>query len=218
MRAACVPTTPPPSTTTLAGRTPGTPPMSTPRPPVGRRKRYCRGLDRQTASDFAHRREERKASASIRHGLISDGRRAGRQEPAGLIRIGREMKIGEQNLVWLEPAVLDGLRLLDLDDQFGLREHGFRCGQNARARLLIGRVVGEDTDACAGLHDDLMPARRQLANRARHESNAELIALDLCRNADAHGNLQAESRPRLGRDCHKSRKRLLAFSSAVELL
>ena len=37
MRAACVPTTPPPSTTTLAGFTPGTPPISTPRPPVGRR-------------------------------------------------------------------------------------------------------------------------------------------------------------------------------------
>jgi hypothetical protein len=31
-----------------------------------------------------------------------------------------------------------------------------------------------------------MPARDELANGARHEPNAELIALDLCRNADAH--------------------------------
>ena len=33
MRAALVPTTPPPRTTTFAGGTPGTPPSSTPRPP-----------------------------------------------------------------------------------------------------------------------------------------------------------------------------------------
>ena len=33
-RAAAVPTTPPPITTTFAGRTPGTPPISTPRPPL----------------------------------------------------------------------------------------------------------------------------------------------------------------------------------------
>jgi hypothetical protein len=34
MRAACVPTTPPPSTTTRAGSTPGTPPSNSPRPPA----------------------------------------------------------------------------------------------------------------------------------------------------------------------------------------
>ena len=33
MRAACVPTTPPPRITTSAGGTPGTPPSRTPRPP-----------------------------------------------------------------------------------------------------------------------------------------------------------------------------------------
>jgi hypothetical protein len=31
-----------------------------------------------------------------------------------------------------------------------------------------------------------MSARHEFANGARHEPNAELIALDLCRNTDAH--------------------------------
>ena len=96
------------------------------------------------------------------------------------------MQIGEQDLVRLEPAILDRLRLLDLDDHLGLGEHGFRRGEDAGARLLIGRVVGKDAGAGAGLHQDLVAARYELANRARHEPNAELIALDLCRNADAH--------------------------------
>ncbi len=59
------------------------------------------------------------------------------------------MKIGEQNLVRLEPAILDRLRLLHLDDHVGVGEHGFRRGQDARARLLVGRVVGEDAGASA---------------------------------------------------------------------
>ena len=40
MLAALVPTTPPPMMTQLAGATPGTPPNSTPRPPLGA-SRYC---------------------------------------------------------------------------------------------------------------------------------------------------------------------------------
>ena len=50
-------------------------------------------------------------------------------QAAGLLRIRREVKIGEENLVRLQPAILDGLRLLDLDDHLGLGEHGFRRRQ-----------------------------------------------------------------------------------------
>ena len=186
MRAACVPTTPPPSTTTFAARTPGTPPMSTPRPPVGRRKAIAAASIDKTPRDLAHRREQRQAAVSVGHGLIGDRRRAGRHEPVGLLRIRSEMQIGEKDLMRLEPAILDRLRLLDLDDHLGLGEHVLRRRENAGARLLVGRVVGEDAGARAGLHHDLVPARHELANGARHEPNAELIALDLCRNADAH--------------------------------
>ena len=69
------------------------------------------------------------------------------------------MKIGEQNLVRLEPAIFDRLRLLDLDDHVGVGEHGLCRGQDAGARLLVRGVVGEDAGASAGLHYDLVAAR-----------------------------------------------------------
>ena len=114
------------------------------------------------------------------------------------------MQIGEQDLVRLEPAILDRLRLLDLDDHLRLGEHGFRRGQNAGAGLFIGRVVGEDAGACAGLHQDLMAARGQLAHRTGHEPNPELITLDLCRNTDAHDALRFQERILYRGDCLKS--------------
>ena len=126
----------------------------------------------------------------IRHGLIGDRGGAGLHQAAGLLRIWREMKIGEENLVRLQPAILDGLRLLDLDDHVGFSEHGFSRGHDACAGLLIGCVIGEDAGAGAGLHHHLVAAGCQLAHRARHEPNPELIALDLCRNADAHDVLR----------------------------
>ena len=168
-------------------------------------QRDGRGLDGQAAGDFAHRREQRQTAGGIGDGLIGDRGRAGLHQPAGLLRIGREMQIGEQDLVRLEPAILDRLRLLDLDDHLGLGEHGFRRGEDARAGLLVGRVVGEDAGAGAGLHQDLVTARGQLAHRTRHEPNPELIALDLCRNADAHDALRLQERILWHRDCLKSR-------------
>ena len=158
----------------------------------------------KTAGDFAHRREQRQTAGGIGDGLIGDGGRAGIHQAAGLLRIGREMQIGEQNLVRLEPAILDRLRLLHLDDHVGLSEHGFRRGQDARAGLLVGRVIGEDAGACAGLHQDLVAARGQLAHRTRHEPNPELIALDLCRNADAHDALRLQERILCTDNCLKS--------------
>ncbi len=119
------------------------------------------------------------------------------------------MKIGEENLMRLEPAILDRLRLLHLDDHFGVGEHRFGCGQNVGAGLLVGRVVGEDPGACAGLHQDFVPARRQLANRARHEPNPELIALDLCRNADAHDVLRFQDLASLETQNGRNREKIV---------
>ena len=59
------------------------------------------------------------------------------EQAARLLRIGSKMKIGEQDLVRLEPAILDGLRLLHLDDHVGVGEHGLCCRQDAGAGLLV---------------------------------------------------------------------------------
>jgi hypothetical protein len=45
--------------------------------------------------------------------------RAGLHEVARLLRIGRQMKIGEEDLPWPQLRALPRLRLLDLDDEFG---------------------------------------------------------------------------------------------------
>jgi hypothetical protein len=57
-----------------------------------------------------------------------------------------------------------------------------------------------------------MTARYELANRARDEPNSKLVALNLCRNADAHAALHSQypdgSMPEI-------RKGLLAFFAEI---
>jgi hypothetical protein len=117
---------------------------------AGRAAQRNRGsFDGQTAGDLAHRRKQRKSAIRVGHGLIGNGRCTGRYQAAGLLRIRREVKIGKENLVRLEPAIFNRLRLLDLDDHLGLGEHGLSRRQDAGAGFLIGIVVGEDACTCA---------------------------------------------------------------------
>jgi hypothetical protein len=84
---------------------------------AGRAAQRNRGsFDGQTAGDLAHRRKQRKSAIRVGHGLIGNGRCTGRYQAAGLLRIRREVKIGKENLVRLEPAIFNRLRLLHLDD------------------------------------------------------------------------------------------------------
>ncbi len=184
--------------------------------PARRAAQRDRGsFDRQAAGDLAHRSEQGKTAGGIGHGLVGDRGGAGRHQPARLLRIGSEMKIGEENLVRLEPPVLDRLRLLDLDDHLGVREHRFRRRQNAGACFHIRVVVGEDARACTRLHDDLVPARRKLADRARDETDSELIALDFCRNADAHDALHEKGPAALEMESARRREKIVGNLFAV---
>ena len=60
IHAAFQPTLPAPSTTTRAGRTPGAPPSSTPRPPLWRSRKWAPTWTRHAAGDLAHRGEQRQ--------------------------------------------------------------------------------------------------------------------------------------------------------------
>ena len=117
---------------------------------AGRAAQRNRGsFDGQTAGNLAHRRKQRQAAIRVGHGLVGNGRGARCHQAAGLLRIRCQVKIGEENLVRLEPAILDRLRLLDLDDHLGLGEHGLSRRQDAGAGFHIVLVVGEDARACA---------------------------------------------------------------------
>src|SRR5216684_1051401 len=98
-RAALVPETPPPRITTLAAATPGTPPNRMPMPPCSFSRQWA-----PTCTDI------RPATSLI-------GANSGKRP------VGREMQIGEQDLVFAQRADLLGLRLLDLDDQLRRSEH-----------------------------------------------------------------------------------------------
>ena len=102
IRAAWVPTTPPPSTTTRAGTTPGTPPSRRPRPPALRFKRRAGRFDREPAGDFAHGREQGQAALGVGDRLIGDRGAAGSHQALGLLRIRRQMQIGEEDLAFAQ--------------------------------------------------------------------------------------------------------------------
>ena len=60
IHAAFQPTLPAPSTTTRAGRTPGAPPSSTPRPPLWRSRKWAPTAAAMPPGDLAHRRQQRQ--------------------------------------------------------------------------------------------------------------------------------------------------------------
>ena len=122
MRAACVPTTPPPITTMRAGCTPGTPPMQQAAAAVVSLERRPGRFDRKPAGDLAHRSEQGKTAVRVGDRLVSDRRTAGFHQTLRLLRIRRQMQIGEQNLAFPQLRPLGRLRLLDLDDHVGRGE------------------------------------------------------------------------------------------------
>ncbi len=80
------------------------------------------GLDRHAACNLAHRRQQRQAAARAGHGLIGDADGARLDQVLGLLRIGREMEVGVEDLAFAQHRALDRLRFLDLHDHVGLGE------------------------------------------------------------------------------------------------
>ena len=94
--AACVPETPPPRTTTSAGRHARHAAEQDAAPALRLFQRMRADLRRQAAGDFRHRRQQRQAAVGRGHRLVGDAGRAAGDEVARLREIGREMQIGEQ--------------------------------------------------------------------------------------------------------------------------
>ena len=97
-RAAWVPTTPPPITTTRAG---GNARHAADQHAACHRRRF-RGVPAASiakpARHLAHRRQQRQAALGIGDGLIGDRRAARGHQTLGLLRIRRQMQIGEE--IW----------------------------------------------------------------------------------------------------------------------
>ena len=130
MRAALVPETPPPRITTFAAAHARHAAEQDAHAALLLFQAVRADLHRHAPGDLAHRRQQRQTAALVGDGLVSDRDRARAQQPLGQLAIGGEMQIGEQDLVLAQQRDLVGLRLLDLDDQLGGREHIGRAGHD----------------------------------------------------------------------------------------
>ena len=133
MKAAFIPTTPPPITSTVAAATPGTPPSRMPAPAERLLQHEGAGLRGDLAGHLAHRRQQRQPPLVVLDRLIGDARRARLLQPARQLGLGRQMQVGEERLALAQHPDLGGLGLLHLQHQLGLaRTPPRRRGRSAR--------------------------------------------------------------------------------------
>ena len=167
MTAAFAPATPPPITVTRAGRVPGTPDMSRPRPPAERMSVAAPTVRRQASGDLAHRGEQRQSAAGELHGLVRDRGDAVGDETLGERTVGGEVQIGEQHEVVAEVSVLARDRLLDLEQQLGARpDLGGVVEQRRSGRFVLG-IRHRRAVARAALHEHLVTRLRRGRARPR---------------------------------------------------
>ena len=142
-------------------------------------------LDRHAAGDLAHRDEERERAVLV-HRLVGDGDRAGLEHAVREGLAGREVEVGEYDLVLADHLDLDRLGLLDLDDHVGLAEDLLGRGDDRRARRAVVGVGEAASDAGALLDEHLVPVLAQGLGPHREKADPVFSFLDLFRNADNH--------------------------------
>ena len=148
------------------------------------------GLDRHASRHLAHGRQQRQPAVVVAHRLVGHGDAARRYQRPGLLRIGRQVQIGEQHLAVPQHGGLGGLRLLHLDDHVGAGEDLLRSLDDFGAGAFIIGVAEADGMAGAGLHQHAMAVMDRLAHARRRHADPVLLALDLLGHADEHGRLR----------------------------
>ena len=100
----------------MAGRTPGAPPISTPRPPLWRSRKWAPicGASRPATSLIGA--SSGSAPLAQLHRLVGQRCRLRGEQRLGHVRVGGEVEVREQRQVLAQELELLGLRLLDLDD------------------------------------------------------------------------------------------------------
>jgi hypothetical protein len=129
----------------------------------------------------------RPALAVVGDGLIGHGGAFRRQQALGLFGVGREVQIGEQDLVLAEHFPLDLLRLLDLHDHVVPGEDGLRIGDDPGPGLLVVGVGEARAEAGPGLDRDGVAVGDVFAHRRRRQADTVFVLLDFLGDADAHG-------------------------------
>ncbi len=144
------------------------------------------GLDRQPARHLGHRLQQGQVAPAVGDRFVGDARGSRVHQFPGLLRVRRQVQVGEEHLVLAQHGALHGLRLLDLDDQPRLVEHLRRSLQDCGAGLLVFLVGHADAFARAGFHEHLVPAAGQFVNRRRGETHPVLVIFYFFWHTDLH--------------------------------
>ena len=160
-------------------------------PAIGLLQRPGPDLRCQLARHFRHRGQQRQTAAIIGHGLVGDAGDTRSQQLGGLGRIGREVQVGEQNLILAQTLALDRLRFLDLDDHLGEGKHLFGGGDDFRpGRDVIG-VRKARAGAGVGLDIHHVAMRHGFVRGVGGDPDAEFLRLDFPGATDFHCLLPA---------------------------
>lgn len=153
---------------------------------IGLLQRPGAHLRRKATRYLGHRREERQAAPIIRDRLIGDAGRPRGDQVMRLLRVGREVQIGEKDLAFPQHLALGGLRLLHLHDHVRLGEDALRVGQDARA--LCGVIVVRKARAVARarLDQDLVAMRDRFGGGFGRDADAKFLRLDFRGTTDLH--------------------------------
>ncbi len=100
------------------------------------------------------------------------------------------MEIREQGLAWGQPGTLVRLRFLDLHDQLGVVEYGFRPGDDPCACFPVSAVFEACPGARVGLHEHIVPCPGELTHAVGCDRDSMLEDLDLLWDADLHVQLR----------------------------
>ena len=129
------------------------------------------------------------------HRFIGDAHGARLDEILGLLRIGRQMQIGVEDLALAQHLALGCLRLLHLHDHVGLGEDFLRGLDDRGAGLLVVFIGGADAAAGIRLDQDLVAVAHGLADAKGRHADAVFVILDFLRNADEHCRSSVASAP-----------------------
>ena len=157
-------------------------------PAIGLLQRPRSDLRGQTACNLGHRCQQRQAAMGIRYRFIRNRGTARGQQVMGLVRIGRQMQIGEQQLTFAQHLALTCLGFFDLDDHVGGGEDLGGGVDDTRASGDIGVIVKACADPGIGFYQNLMTTGHGLLRGIGGHADAELLRLDLFGAADFHVN------------------------------
>ena len=143
-------------------------------------------LYRQASGDLRHRRQQRQPALAVGHGLVGDAAGATFYQVLGLRRVGGQVQVGEQHVVFAQHRALDGLRLLDLDDHLGRVEHFLGRRQDRGADLLVAFVADADAGARGTLYVHVVSVQREFTHRRGRQADAVFVVLDFLGYPDFH--------------------------------